>query len=112
MGQDGQVKVTPVSPQPAVRFELTFTGFSSLVARTLVIRQDGMPIGTIEVPTHQVSLSVPLRLSTWSSTLEFDASPGPQPLGNGDDRVTSIYFENLTIAPVSVDLAPNEGSLR
>lgn len=94
----GVVDVQPAVTLPYLRYRLTIDAFSNSVARRLQVSQSGRPIASFFVPTHEVQLSLLLRLSHSPTELELRASPPAQLLPPAGPRITSIYIESFQIA--------------
>jgi hypothetical protein len=96
MIQNGQVEI--VAPVPA-RVVLTTAAFANQIPRVVELRDGhGRILARRTVATSLTPLSFgPILLPAGATTLTFVSSPGAEPLGNGDTRRASVFFEPLQL---------------
>lgn len=101
MIQDGFVEVD--NRDSNATLELAAEGFSARTPRRLdLIAADGSVLASTEVSTSSQQIRIgPFRLPTGEHTLRLRADPGPEPLGNGDPRLASVFLSPIDVRPVA-----------
>ena len=99
--QDGVVAVE--NGNDAADFELSFTAFSANRPRRLdLLGPDGRVLDSADVPTQAVEVRFEVPPQPAGTTrLTLRATPGPEELGGGDTRVTSVFVSPPSVQPLA-----------
>jgi hypothetical protein len=107
LGQDGKVEITLPNAitVPYVVYEVRLHAFSTGTTHTVQMDEGSHRVATFQVPTSAVVVDRLIRFPGPNSTLTFTVSPGPIQLSPLDTRRASVYFLELTVRPVALQLS-------
>jgi hypothetical protein len=104
LNQAGALVVKPAVARSYIRYELEIHAFSNSVPRQLTLYDGSRLVASFNVPVHDAVFRTNLVLPERNVELVFHTDPGPARLGSNDPRVASVYFESVSLTPVSLQL--------